>query len=271
MNSSVFLPPLAPLQPYLIAAGLALARMTAMMLVMPAFTRLGVTGIVRSGIALVLTLPVIPLVAQSVASLDLTPGTVAMLLAKEAAVGTIIGLVLGVPLWAAEAAGDILDLQRGASMATLTDPSNSAETSVTGTLLALTMLALFNASGGVRVVLRVVYDSYTLWPVAATLPQFGRTTGLVLLHLLDDIVALGLMLVVPLVACLFVADVVIALLSRAAPNLNVFDLSLGLKNLLFAALIVLYCAFLVSYMKADLALLDGMSRRLETIARPSTP
>jgi hypothetical protein len=34
---------------------------------------------------------------------------------------------------------------------------------------------------------------------------------------------------------------------------------------------VLYCAFLVSYMKTDLALFDTMSRRLETIARPSTP
>src|SRR5262245_4380334 len=267
---NAFLPPLAPLQPYLIAAALTLTRMTAMMLVMPAFTRLGVTGIVRSGIALVLALPAIPLVAQSIVSLDLDPGTIAVIVAKEAVVGTIIGLVLGVPLWAAEAAGDILDLQRGASMATLTDPGNSGETSVTGTLLALTMLALFNASGGVTVALRVVYDSYALWPATATLPQFDRTAALLLLRLLDDIVALGLMLVVPLVVCLFIADAVMALLSRAAPNLNVFDLSFSLKNLLFAVLLVLYCAFLVSYMRADLALLDGMSRRLETIARPST-
>jgi type III secretion protein T len=271
MEITVFLSPLAPLKPYQIAAGLALARMTAMMLVMPAFTGLGVTGTVRAGIALVLALPVIPLIAQSVPSLDLTPGTVAMLMVKEAAVGAAIGLVLGVPLWAAGAAGEILDLQRGASLATLTDPSNSNETSVTGMLLTLTMLALFFVSGGVAVALRLVYDSYVLWPATATLPQLGPTTGLVLLHLLDDIVALGLKLVIPLVACLLVADVVVALLSKAAPNLNVFDLSFGVKNLLFTVLIVLYCAFLMSYMKADLALFDGMSRRLESIVRPPTP
>jgi type III secretion protein T len=271
MDNIIVLSPLTPLQPYLIAAALTLTRMTAVMLVMPAFTRLGVTGIVRSSIGLVLALPAIPSVAQLVAPLDLTPGTIAMLVAKEAAVGTIVGLVLGVPLWAAEAAGDILDLQRGASMATLTDPGSSSETSISGTLLALTMLALFNASGGVTVALRVVYDSYALWPATAALPQFDRTTGVVLLRLLDDIIALGVMLVVPLIVCLFVADAVMALLSRAAPNLNVFDLSLGLKNLLFAVLMVLYCVFLVNYMKADLALLDTMSRRLEMIARPSTP
>ncbi|HKA72008.1 MAG TPA: type III secretion system export apparatus subunit SctT [Xanthobacteraceae bacterium] len=271
MDSTVFLSPLAPLQPYKIAAALVLVRMMAMMLVMPAFTRLGATGVVRAGIALVLALPMIPLVAQFVPSIDLTPGAVAILMIKEAAVGGIIGLVLGVPLWAAEAAGDILDLQRGASMATLTNPSNGDETSVTGTLLAFTMLALFFVSGGVAVTLRVIYDSYALWPATATLPQLGSTTGSVLLRLLDEIVALGLMLAVPLVACLFVADVVIALLSKAAPNLNVFDLSFALKNLLFAVLIALYCAFLVSYMKSDLALFDGMSRRLESIARPSTP
>ena len=269
MEITVFLPPLAPLKPYQIAAGLALARMTAMMLVMPAFTGLGLTGTVRAGIALVLALPVIPSVAQAVVPLSLTPGTIALLVAKEAIVGTIVGLTLGIPLWAAQAAGDILDLQRGASMATLTDPSRGEEVSVTGTLFELTMLALLYASGGVAVAFGVVYDSYTLWPAAASLPQFGPAAGLALLRTLDSVIALGLMLASPLVLCLFVADIVLALLSRAAPNLNVFDLSFSLKNLLFTGLLVLYCAFLIAYMRSDLALLVDVSRQIETIMRPS--
>src|SRR5262245_27894910 len=119
--------PLAPLEPYLTAASLAITRMAAMLLVMPAFTRLGITGPVRAGIALVVALPVIPVIAQAVAPLSLTPGTVAMLVVKEAIVGTVIGLMLGIPLWAAQAAGDMLDLQRGASMATVSDPSQAEE------------------------------------------------------------------------------------------------------------------------------------------------
>jgi len=261
--------PLAPLEPYLTAASLAITRMLAMLLVMPAFTRLGTTGVVRTGIALVAALPVIPVVAQAVAPFTLTPATIAVLTAKEAIVGALLGLMLGIPLWAAQAAGDMLDLQRGASMATLANPSQAEEVSVSGTLFELTMLALFYASGGVAVALGVIYDSYALWPAAATLPQFGPSTGLILLRALDSVITLGLMLAAPLVLCLFVADIVLALLSRAAPNLNVFDLSFSLKSLLFAALLVLYCAFLIGYMRSDLLLLEGVSRRIETILRPS--
>jgi len=261
--------PLAPLEPYLAAASLAVTRMAAMLLVMPAFTRLGTTGIVRTGIALVLALPVIPVVAQAIAPLSLTPGTIAALVAKEAIVGALIGLALGIPLWAAQSAGDILDLQRGASMATLSGPSQAEEVSVSGTLFELTMLALFYASGGVAVAFGVVYDSYALWPAAATLPQFGPSTGLVLLRALDSLITLGLMLAAPLVLALFVTDIVLALLSRAAPNLNVFDLSFSLKSLLFSALLVLYCTFLITYMRSDLLLLEGISRWIETILRSS--
>src|SRR5262245_36807152 len=249
------------------AASLAITRLAAMLLVMPAFARIITTGLVRTGIGLVLALPVIPVVVQSFAPVSLAPATIALLVAKEAIVGAIIGLVLGVPLWAAQAAGDMLDLQRGASMATLANPGQGEEVSVTGTVFELTMLALFYVSGGIAVTFTVVYDSYALWPVTAALPQFGPTAGLILLRALDSVIMLGLMLAAPLVLCLFVADVVLALLSRAAPNLNVFDLSFSMKNLLFTGLLVLYCTFLIAYMRSDLLLLKDTSREIETIMR----
>jgi hypothetical protein len=53
----------------------------------------------------------------------------------------VVGVVLAVPLYAAEAAGDILDLQRGSSSATLSDPLGSSQSAITGTLLALVVIA----------------------------------------------------------------------------------------------------------------------------------
>jgi type III secretion protein T len=175
-----------------------------------------------------------------------------------------VGLVLGVPLWAAEAAGAILDLQRGATMATLIDPGTE-DTSVTGTVLVLAMVALYYGSGGLSVTLRTLYESYGIWPITRFLPLFSSDAGALLIGLLDDVITMGLMLVVPIVICLFLADIVLALVSRAAPHFNVFALSLAVKTLVFAIFLVLYGGFLASYMAQDLATLLGATGRLERI------
>ena len=114
--------PFLPLQPYILAAAFALARMLAMMTVFPVFDRLGVTGLVRNSIALVLSIPFIPMIVAHLGGEKLSLGLMAALLLKEVIVGLVVGLVLAVPLYAAEVAGDILDLQRGSSSATLSDP-----------------------------------------------------------------------------------------------------------------------------------------------------
>ena len=107
------------------AAAFALARMLAMMVVFPVFDRLGVTGFIRNSIAVVISIPLIPMIAAHLDGEQLSLGLIAALLLKEVVVGLVVGIVLAVPLYAAEAAGDILDLQRGSSSASLSDPLGS--------------------------------------------------------------------------------------------------------------------------------------------------
>jgi type III secretion protein T len=94
---------------------------------------------------------------------------------------------------------------------------------------------------------------------------FSANAGDLFLKLLDDIFAMGLMLIIPMVLILLLADVVLALVSRAAPNLHIFDLSLGVKNLIVALLMVPYLAFLLNYMGQDIGWLHWTGQRLEAI------
>jgi type III secretion protein T len=57
--------------------------------------------------------------------------------------------------------------------------------------------------------------------------------------------------------------------SRAAPTLNIFALSLNVKNLVFSILLVLYGAFLIKYMGANLGSLLLAGRDLEMLAKPA--
>jgi type III secretion protein T len=253
VDATDILPSVEKIYQYLLAASFAFSRILGVMIVMPSFTRLGVTTVVRSGIALALALPLVPMLVGSLAIRQVPLATMGALLFKETAVGILVGLVLGVPLWAAEAAGDIVDLQRGASFTSLFDPEGTGESSVAGTLLGLAMVAVYYGSGGLFVTLRTLYDSYGIWPIDRFLPLLGADAGLLLLRL---------MLVAPIVICLFLADILLALVSRAAPHFNVFALSLAVKNLAFAILMVIYGTFLAGYMGKDLGTLLGATEQL---------
>ena len=258
--------PIASLQPYILAAAFALARMLAMMIVFPVFDRLGVTGLIRNSIALVLSIPFIPMIVAHLGSEKLSLGLMVALLMKEVIVGLVVGVVLAVPLYAAEVAGDVLDLQRGSSSASLSDPLGSIQANITGTLLALVIIALYFASGCFDLTLRAVYDSYGIWPVRRFLPLLSREAGGLLLSLLDTIVSTGLMLVGPIVVCLLLVDLLFALIARAAPSLQPFYLSMTVKNLVFSLVLVLYGAFLVGYMKNGLVVFLDAKPQLEAIA-----
>jgi type III secretion protein T len=261
-------PPFERLHDYIMALGFVMARMTGLIIVMPAFTRLGLTGILRGATAFVFALPLVPMVVAALAREHLTLMTIAALLPKEVVIGVMIGLVLGVPIWAAEAAGSILDVQRGSSAASLFDPLGADDASITGTLLALVMVALYFGSGGLSLTLRTVYESYGIWPVVNVLPALSPATGEFFLVLLDNVIVMGLMLVAPIVVFMLLTDLLLALVSRAAPNLNVFALSLSAKNLIFALLLVLYSAFLLKYMGNDLSSLLHAGSDIEKLARP---
>lgn len=257
-------------QTYLIAAAFALARISGMLLVTPVFSRFAFTGLVRNAVGLALCIPLLPMIVETQKNLPLaSPGIMAVLIGKEAAVGVIIGLVTAVPFWAAETAGSLLDTQRGASMA-MTAGASGDQSNLTGALLSYVMLAVFLAAGGMHMTVGIFYESYGVWPVNQFLPVFGPDAGDRILSLLDNTFYLGLMLVIPVVIGLLLSDVLLGLVSRASPQLHIFDLSMNVKSLVFALLLTLYWGFMMSYMKYDLGTLADAKSTLEAIRGPAT-
>jgi type III secretion protein T len=251
---------------YVMSSAIGLARMSGLVLVMPVFLRMGLQGVLRAGVALVLALPLLPFIAATFPFDQISAGPFAAILFKEVMVGLTIGIILGIPIWAAEAAGEFLDLQRGINFGDMIDASLATTNNITGTLFSLIVVAIFFASGGLNITIRTVYESYSLWPLTNFLPVFREGSGPLFLNLLDELFSMGLMLVVPIVIALLLSDLSLALIARAAPHMNIFVLSLTVKNLVFALLLVLYATFLLGYMRDDLGWLSAISQRLEPFA-----
>lgn len=259
------------LELYALAGAFALARLIGLMAIMPFFSRIRLAGVLRNGVALAFAIPIIPALTDVLRETDITKTVFVVYMLKEFVVGLMLGLVMGVPFWAAEAAGDILDLQRGSSMGTLVDPMMTHETSATGTLLAVVMVTVYLAAGGLQVTLESLYDSYSLWPIDNLLPVLSKEAPAILLDLLNRTISMALALVFPLVISLLLSDVVLAILARASPHLNVFALSLIVKTLVFSLVFPLYAAFLVQYMSRDVDFLAGTTAIVREIACCSAP
>lgn len=242
---------------WLLAYGLALARPLALVSIHPAFTRAQVTGLLRGAVATALCLPALPMLGQA---LDAgAPSGVALLVlaVKEAAMGAMLGLLLGVPFWALDVAGDLLDLQRGALQGRLDDPAGFEDVSITGTFLLLVGVVLFVASGGLELLADLLYRSWRIWPPLAGLPAMSAATPGLLLGVLDQVLRQAVRLAAPVVLAMLLADFALILAGRAAPQLRVDDQALAARNLVFFLFLPLYCAFLLTYVRQDLALLPG--------------
>src|SRR3954447_12415149 len=100
---------LEPLHIYVIAATIGVARMIGLMTVMPVFLRLGMTGLLRGVAGLVLGLPIIPVIAAAMQGSHPSLALWGGLIIKEVVVGLLVGMVLGVPIWSAQFAGDVID------------------------------------------------------------------------------------------------------------------------------------------------------------------
>ena len=92
-----------------------------------------------------------------------------------------------------------------------------------------------------------------------------KASAMALLGLLDQVMQIGVLMIAPLVIALLVADLMLAYLARMAPNLHVFDLSLPIKNLLFAFLMLVYVIFLIPFMLEHLDAANLYMERLEAI------
>ena len=255
---------------WLVAYGLGLARPLALVSINPLFTRAQVSALLRGAIATALALPALPALGQAL-DVDAPTGVMLLLVIKEAALGAVLGGLTGLPFWALDLAGDLLDLQRGATQGRLNDPAGFGDVSISGTFLLLVGVVLFVGSGGLELLADLLYRSWGIWPPLSGLPTLAAMTPGLLLGMLDQLLRQGVRLAAPLILAMLLADAALILAARVAPQLRVDDQALAARNLVFFVFLPLYCAFLVFYVRQDLALLpqvlDALGAMLPGAAR----
>ncbi len=257
---------------YVVAFVVGGARIVALLGFAPFFGA-QVTGVMRLSLALAFYFPVHPLIVSQLNALggaqSLSMVTIALVTAKEVALGGMMGIIAGIFFWASQAAGTIIDNQRGASQAMGSGILTGEETSPFGSVLFLSMVNIFYSSGAVLAFMMLLYESYDLWPVFHAMPALAEARlGLFFGAEVNHLMTQALLLCGPFVLVALMSDMSLGIINRFAPQLNVFVLSMAIKSGLCAMLIVFYIIPFTEIAASMLDMMRGMLRELFEILKP---
>jgi type III secretion protein T len=244
----------------------ATPRLLAALTVNPIFGGGAVSGQTRFAVVGALTLIPAPFLWPEVLAIlagEASWPVYLALVAKETLLGLLIGWVSGIVFWAVQSAGFLMDNQRGASMATGPNPLSSDETSPMGSMLFQGVVAVFFLTGGFLSFIRLIWASYSVWPLASFWPEFGSPAGALFFVALVDWLSLQtLLLAGPVVAACLLTDVSLGLVNRFASQLNVYVLAMPIKSGLASFILVSYYVALLNLSPGLFASGLGFLRRI---------
>ena len=222
-------------QAQLIAVLLASIRAAAWLTVCPPFSGQLLPGPIKGLLSVALALPVAgPLTGQA-ASLGTGNGAAVLVAAiEQVVIGAALGFITALFFAAAQAAGDLIDLFGGFSLAFAIDPLGTNQSSIFGRFYHVIAITILFVTDGYQLVIRGFLQSYQALPLTGTL-SLG-TLDKVLTHGIGQLFTAALEIAGPLLAVLFCADIALGLLNRAAPALNAFSLGFPAKILLVLTL-----------------------------------
>jgi flagellar biosynthetic protein FliR len=189
-----------------------------------------------------------------------TLGRIVTGLAGEMALGLVIGLTVAIVLEVFQVAAQIVSLQAGFGFASTIDPTSGADSTVLITLAQLTAGLLFFATGGDRILVRVLADSLRLCPPESFSLKAGWAEPLA--RFFGTMFSAGLRLAAPIVALLLLADVSLAVLGRMQQQLHLVSLTmpvkLGATMLLLSATLAYQPGFFASSMATGVRLIEAL-------------
>jgi flagellar biosynthetic protein FliR len=253
-----------------IVATLIMTRIAMVVALIPFLVGRPVPGVIKLGFTAVMLVYLYPYLRPADSSLvPKAPMFLVLLYLKEAFYGISIGIAASIVFHAFEAAGAMIDNQRGAAQARLLGIQQTEQTSVFGNFNYLLGIVIFLTIGGHLFFFKAVIESYDLLPLfslpkvrpdfLAMTDEFIRMTGTVLL--------LSLQLTAPILIAIFVADVILGIMSKAAPAINVWELGFAIRGVLGVLVYFLAIGLITTQMgRLSMGMIDQVEKVLRFLS-----
>jgi flagellar biosynthesis protein FliR len=213
---------------FAVALTLAFVRSVAWVTICPPFSNSSIPKMVKVGFA-----GAVALFAAGTLQHDPLPQTDAQVLTQmvvQAVVGVMLGYVVSLFVTAVVAAGSLIDLFSGLNLPQAVDPLSLQQTAIFGQFYNLILNALLFTTGAAVVIVEGFIRSFkavgTSFPATTTASLAQTVTGDV-----ATFFAAAVEIAAPVIVVLFCTQILLALLAKAAPQINVFVFGMPLQIL----------------------------------------
>ncbi|GFN36424.1 flagellar biosynthetic protein FliR [Tepidimicrobium xylanilyticum] len=206
---------------------LVFVRTSGIFIVSPFFSTQNTPNTLRVGFAFILSV----LLALS---LDFDSSIVEngyiLLIFKELVVGMIIGFISYSFFSTFYIMGQIVDMKIGFGMVNVIDPQHRVQVPLMGNFYYILSFLLFMSINGHHSIINSLVDSYKFIPIGEFSPI--AEDGFFLIDILSKVFNIGFKLSLPIVVTILLIDVLLGILARTIPQMNVFVVGLPLKILI---------------------------------------
>ncbi len=160
----------------------------------------------------------------------------------ELLIGLTSGLILTILFSASNLAGEKIAASTGLSFAALMDPESGAQTPVLSQIFSLFMIVVFLSLDGHLLAIALILESYKVLPIGATninlnMIELGIDAGGLMFKF-------GALIMLPVVVGITLLNVVIGIVTRSAPTLNLFSFGFPI-TMIFSFFLLYVCAITV--------------------------
>lgn len=221
---------------YFSAGFIVFARLLGFIRFAPVFNRKEINTTVKLALALLLTMIVTPLVNPGQIPGNISP---ILLWTLNFAVGAIIGYIAQLIILAIEAGGDMINTQMGLSSAMVMDPTTNSQTSILSRMITLLGICIFIQLGGLYWLFNAFMRSFEIFPIYAVQIPLEKIINLdYLIQTTSNVLYMGLQIASPVLLATLGQDIILGVISKTAPQVNVFQLSFLFKPVFGAAILI---------------------------------
>ncbi|MBQ3061955.1 MAG: flagellar biosynthetic protein FliR [Lachnospiraceae bacterium] len=161
----------------------------------------------------------------------------AALIIKEALAGLILGFAANICTMILSFSGHFVDTEMGFSMVQNMDPTSNTQATVTGNLFVYTVTLIMLVSDMHLMVLTAIIDTFEIIPLGEV--RISPTMYTMMVRFLTDYFLIAFRIVLPIFMCILITNVILAILAKIAPQMNMFVVGLQLKVMVGLAVLIL--------------------------------
>ena len=206
---------------------LVFARISMVIAVIPIFGSTNVPIMVKAGLSAFLSVIVYSFSEPSGIPEVLSIADLLSLLLREGLIGLLFGFITGMLFYAIQFAGHFISFQMGFAMVQIIDPQSQERVPIIGQFYFIMAILLFLLINGHYLILNALVESFRIVPIGTGILS-GELTAL-LIKLTGNVFVLALKISSPILVTLFLTDVMMGIIARTVPQMNIFFVSLPLK------------------------------------------